>query len=388
MKSTKMRNSVKILWFTALGGMVFFILMLLLINFGIIGNIMSLEDLENPGSVKASEIIAEDDTVVGKYYKSNRSYSSYDSISKNLVNGLIAMDDVRFYNHTGIERGHIMDFPLYLLIGKTKHGSGSITLQLARRLLVNNGGADIATNAIQLSFQKMQEWLLTVKLERHFTKQEIIALHLNTALFGDTIYGIENAAHTFFSRDAGHLSLAEAATLVGMLKGGKLYNPLRNPNISLMRRNVVIDQMERREFITEKEAEDARSQPITLRYNKIDCNQGPASYFSDVLQEELTDWCKEHKKVDGSAYNLYEDGLKIYTSINPRMQMYANETVTPLLQGVQKRPNQQSSIKTNSLWYKWPQLGDIDDTIIVPIDFMPKPFYIIRIEDRYGNKVR
>jgi penicillin-binding protein 1A len=382
-----MKTLVKILWIAVLGGMGLFILMLLLINFGIIGNMISLETLENPGSVMASEIIAEDGTAAGRYYEVKRSYAEYDAISKNVVNGLIATEDPSFYHHKGIKRENVMDLPFYLLIGKRKHGSGTITLQLSTRLLAHDAGKDVAANAIEACVQRMQEWLLTLKLERHFTKQEIIALHLNTALFGDTIYGIENAARAFFSKDAGHLSLAEAATLVGMLKGHKLYNPAHNLQISRLRRNTVIDLMVRNGFITEAEADEAQGEPIDLRYSRIEYNSGHAPYFTDLLQEELIAWCKGHKKADGSAYNLYEDGLKIYIAINPRMQVYVNETRSPHLQGLRKIARQQSDIKRNSLWYRWPHLDEID-TVIMPIDFMSKPLEIIRIEDRYGNRLQ
>jgi penicillin-binding protein 1A len=226
----------------------------------------SIENLENPGAKRASEVNAEDGTILGKYYQVNPSNSNYDEISKNVINALIAMEDVRFYDHSGFKPEHITTIIFYLLTGKSKY-SGTITQQLAQKLLADNADAHHATNIIEIGFQKVQECLLTVKLERHFTKQEIIALHLNKALFGDNVYGIENGARTFFRKDAGHLSLEEAATLIGMLKGRNLYNPLRNLNRSLMRRNVVIDQMARRGFITEEEANEAISKPIVLRYN-------------------------------------------------------------------------------------------------------------------------
>ncbi|SFD06380.1 penicillin-binding protein 1A [Chitinophaga sp. CF118] len=352
-----MKKSVKILWITVLGVMGVFILMLLLINFRIIGSMPSMETLENPRAALASEVIAEDGTILGKYYQVDRSSSDYNEISKNVINALIATEDVRFYDHSGIDPYGTMAIPFYLAIGK-KRGSSTITQQLALNLQADNTGALRASNVIKRGFQKMQEWLIAVKLERNFTKQEIITLYLNTVPFGDNVYGIENGARTFFSKDAGHLSIEEAATLVAMLKGTNMFNPRRNPQRSRDRRNTVIELMQKNDFITEAEANEAKNRPIVLRYNKIDHNKGLAPYFREVLRDELKTWCKEHKKADGSEYNLYRDGLKIYTTINPRMQMYAEEAVSHHLKDLQKVFAQQSNIKSGSVWKNWQQYVD------------------------------
>jgi len=352
-----MKKSVKILWITVLGVMGIFILMLLLINFRIIGNMPSMETLENPRAALASEVIAEDGTILGKYYQVDRSSSDYNEISKNVINALIATEDVRFYDHSGIDPYGTMAIPFYLAIGK-KRGSSTITQQLALNLQADNNGTLRASNIIKRGFQKMQEWLIAIKLERNFTKQEIVTLYLNTVPFGDNVYGIENGARTFFSKDAGHLSIEEAATLIAMLKGTNLYNPRRNPVIARDRRNTVIELMQKNDFITEAEANAAKSSPIVLRYNKIDHNKGLAPYFREVLRDELKTWCKDHRKADGAEYNLYRDGLKIYTTINPRMQMYAEEAVDHHLKDLQKIFSQQSNIKSGSVWKNWQQYID------------------------------
>jgi len=352
-----MKKSVKILWITVLGVMGIFVLMLLLINFRIIGNMPSMETLENPRAALASEVIAEDGTILGKYYQVDRSSSDYNEISKNVINALIATEDVRFYDHSGIDPYGTIAIPFYLAMGK-KRGSSTITQQLALNLQADNNGTLRASNMIKRGFQKMQEWLIAIKLERNFTKQEIITLYLNTVPFGDNVYGIENGARTFFSKDAGHLSIEEAATLIAMLKGTNLYNPRRNPVIARDRRNTVIEQMQKSNFITEAEANAAKSHPIVLRYNKIDHNKGLAPYFREVLRDELKTWCKDHRKADGSEYNLYRDGLKIYTTINPRMQMYAEEAVDHHLKDLQKIFAQQSNIKSGSVWKNWQQYID------------------------------
>jgi len=352
-----MKRSVKILWTVLLGLLGVFVLLLLLINFRVIGNMPSMEELENPRAALASGVIAEDGTILGKYYQVDRSSSDYNEISKNVINALIATEDERFYDHSGIDARSTIAIPFYLMVGK-KRGSSTITQQLALNLQSDNAGKKRASNPVVRGFQKLQEWLIAIKLERNFTKQEIITLYLNTVAFGDNVYGIENGARTFFSKDAGHLSIEEAATLVGMLKGNTIFNPRRNPAASLLRRNTVIDQMEKNGYITKAEAEAAQSRPIVLRYNKIDHNKGLAPYFREVLRDELKDWCQAHKKADGSEYNLYRDGLKIYTTINPRMQLYAEEAVGKHLTDLQKVFAAQGNIKSGSVWKNWQKYLD------------------------------
>lgn len=352
-----MKKSVKILWITVLSGTGVFLLLISLINFRIIGNMPSMETLENPRAALASEVIAEDGTILGKYYQVDRSSSDYNEISKNVINALVATEDVRFYEHSGIDPYATIAIPFYLAIGK-KRGSSTISQQLALNLQADNTGAQRASNTIKRGFQKMQEWLIAIRLERNFTKEEIITLYLNTVPFGDNVYGIENGARTFFSKDAGHLSIEEAATLVAMLKGTNLFNPRRNPQMALSRRNTVIELMLKNNFITAPEANAAKSRPIVLRYNKIDHNKGLAPYFREVLRDELKTWCKTHRKADGSEYNLYRDGLKIYTTINPRMQLYAEEAVDHHLKDLQKIFAIQSNIKSGSVWKNWQSYVD------------------------------
>ncbi|PSL42654.1 penicillin-binding protein 1A [Chitinophaga niastensis] len=352
-----MKKSVKILWRVAFGILALLVLFVLLINFRVIGSMPSMEELENPRAALAAEVIADDGTILGKYYQVDRSSSDYNEISRNVINALIATEETRFYDNSGIDPKGTMAIPFYLLIGK-KRGSSTITQQLALNLQADNLGKLRSGNPVGRAFQKIQEWIIAVKLERNFTKQEILTLYLNTVAFGDNVYGIENGARTFFSKDAGHLSIEEAAILVGMLKGNTMYNPRRNPQMALNRRNTVIDNMVESGFITPAEAAGAKSKPIVLHYNKIDHNKGLAPYFREVLRDELKGWCKTHKKSDGSEYNLYRDGLKIYTTINPRMQLYAEEAVAKHLQVLQKSLSAQNDIKTGNIWKKWPQFLD------------------------------
>ncbi|MEC5142531.1 transglycosylase domain-containing protein [Chitinophaga sp. 212800010-3] len=352
-----MKKSVKLLWSVAFGILGLLVVFVLLINFRIIGSMPSMEELENPRAALAAEVIADDGTILGKYYQVDRSSSDFNEISKNVINALIATEETRFYYNSGIDPKATFAIPFYLLVGK-KRGSSTITQQLALNLQSDAQGKQRANNPVSRAFQKIQEWIIAVKLERNFTKQEILTLYLNTVAFGDNVYGIENGARTFFSKDAGHLSIEEAAVLVGMLKGNTIYNPRRNPQNALNRRNTVIDNMQAANFITAGEAAMAKSKPIVLHYNKIDHNKGLAPYFREVLRDELKSWCKDHKKSDGSEYNLYRDGLKIYTTINPRMQLYAEEAVAKHLAVLQKSLSAQGDVKTGNVWKKWPKFLD------------------------------
>lgn len=344
-----MKKSVKILWYAFGAGVAAFLLLLLLINLRLIGHMPSMEELENPKTSLASEVIAEDGTIMGKYIQVDRSNVDYKDISVNVLNALLATEDRNFYSHSGIDAKATAAIPFYLMIGK-KRGSSTITQQLALNLQQDGEGKTRSRNLFVRAFQKMSEWVIAIKLERNLTKKEIITLYLNTVPFGDNVYGIENGARTFFSKDPSRLSIEEAATLVGMLKGSTQFNPRRNPQMARDRRNTVINNMVDEGYITQAEGEAAKSRPIVLRYNKMDHNKGLAPYFREVLRGELKEWCKEHKKADGTEYNLYRDGLKIYTTINPRMQLYAEEAVARHLKDLQKTFQQQSNIKSGKIW--------------------------------------
>lgn len=346
-----MRKSIKILWVVFGAGVAFFLLLLLLINLRLIGHMPSLEELENPRTALASEVIAEDGTIMGKFLSVDRSNVDYKDISQNVINALLATEDRNFYDHSGIDPKGTAAIPFYLLVGK-KRGSSTITQQLALNLQADVEGKSRSRNLLIRSFQKLTEWVIAIKLERNFTKKEIITLYLNTVTFGDNVYGIENGARTFFSKDPGRLSVEEAALLVGLLKGSTMYNPRRNPKMALDRRNTVIENMVETGYITKAEGDAAKSRPIVLRYNKIDHNSGLAPYFREVLRGEMKNWCKDHKKADGTEYNLYRDGLKIYTTINPRMQLYAEEAVAKHLKDLQKSFFQQANIKSGNVWTK------------------------------------
>ena len=339
------RKSVKALWIIFLGGLGAFLLFILLAIFGMFGEMPSLKQLENPSILQSSEVFAADGTMMGKYYRErgNRSSVVYSDISKHVINALVATEDERYYNHSGIDFKRT--FGAIVKLGKDGGGS-TITQQLAKNLF--NGQK--ANNPITRSLQKLKEYIIAIRLERNFTKEEIIALYLNAVPYGDNIYGIRNASKTFFQKEPDRLNIEESAMLVGMLKANSLYNPRVNPKAALDRRNIVLGQMERNDFLNASEAIRLKAKPIKLNYKKLDENTGYAPYFREILREELKTVLKDLKRPDGESYDIYDDGLRIFTTINPRMQEYAEEAVAQQMPVLQKLLNAQRNIKTGSVW--------------------------------------
>ncbi|MDB5232126.1 MAG: penicillin-binding protein [Chitinophagaceae bacterium] len=339
-----MSKSIKILWRSFFIGVGFVILLILLASWGVFGKMPSIDELQNPTASLASEVYAEDGTTMGKYYLQDRVNVEFKDISKHVINALVATEDERFYDHNGIDPRSLAR--AFFSFGG-QGGASTLTMQTAKNLFTENWST---SNFLMRSLQKIKECIIAVKLERNFTKDEIITLYLNTVAFGDNVYGIKNASKTFFKKDPDRLNVDEAAVLVGMLKAATLYNPRRNPYNALKRRNTVINQMVRNNYLSEGEAAVIKTKPIVLNYQKMDENNGLAPYLRMVMGEEMKRWCKSHNKPNGDAYDLYRDGLKIYTTINPRMQIYAEEAVGKQMSAMQKELNYQSNIKTGSVW--------------------------------------
>jgi penicillin-binding protein 1A len=337
-----MRKPIKYLWRAFFIGFGLFVLLVIGANFGLLGKMPSLEELENPSASLASEVIASDGTLMGKFYMEDRTNVEYKDISKNVVNALIAAEDERFYNHSGID-GRALARAVSKL--GSDGGGSTITQQLALNLF---GGR--ARNKVLRVFQKIQEWIIAVKLERNFTKDEIIALYLNTVEYSDNVFGIRNASKTFFQKEPALVTVDEAALLIGMVNAPYAYNPRLFPPRAMQKRNMVINDMMRNKFVTEEEGEKLKSKPINLKYKKLDESTGLAPYFRDVLRDQMKKWAKEHKKSNGESYNIYRDGLKIYTTINPRMQLYAEEAVSKHMSALQKNYWTLPWIKNNSIW--------------------------------------
>lgn len=340
----RMKKTIRFFWILFLSGFGLFVLMLLLIMFGAFGKLPSLKELENPTIIQSSEVYAADGTLMGKYYREhgNRSNVSYHEISPHVIDALVATEDERFYDHSGIDfkRTLVAIFSL----GR-KGGGSTITQQLAKALL-GQGSRNKATRIIE----KVKEYIVAIRLERNFTKEEILALYLNAVPFGDNVYGIKNASRTFFKKEPDVLTTDEAAVLVGMLNGNTIYNPRIHPKEAKERRDFVLGQMEKNGKLSEQEYQKLKALPIQLNYRKLDENNGYAPYFRDVLKDEVDNVLKNLKNEDGDPYSIYDDGLKIYTTINPVMQNYAEEAVAQQMPMLQKALNAQHDVKTGSVW--------------------------------------
>lgn len=333
-KKEKIKPAVRILWTLVLGGIAFGAIIFASAWFGLFGKLPSLQELENPQANLASEIYANDGTtLMGKIYAENRSSVNFQDISKHVIDALISTEDIRFYEHSGIDA---------IAIGRALKGFGSegggstITQQLAKNML-GQGGGWVGKRILD----KLKEWIVALKLEKNFTKQEILALYLNRVSWLN-VYGIRNAAHVYFQKDPSELTTDESALLVGMLSGPGKYDPVRNPQAATDRRNLVLDRMVTNNVLSSSEAEVLKKKPLGIKYKKLDENLGIAPYFRSVLTKKLVDWCKTHKDpTTGRYYDLYRDGLKIYTTIDPKMQLYAEEAVVKHMANMQKKFNSQ-----------------------------------------------
>ncbi|TAH42403.1 MAG: penicillin-binding protein [Bacteroidetes bacterium] len=290
----------------------------------------SFEELENPKSNLASEVISSDQNVLGKYYVENRTNIHYYDLSQNVVNALKATEDIRFEDHSGIDPKGL----LRAVFRAGKAGGGStITQQLAKNLFHEK--PDTKTERV---IQKLQEWIIAIQLERRYTKEEIIAMYLNTVEFSSNAYGIKSASRTYFNQTPDSLSVQEAAVLIGMLQAPTRFNPARNPDRALARRNIVLSQMNKYDFISDEHIDSIIALPIELNFQVEDHNFGLATYFRESLRNDLLKWCKEHiNNATGKPYNLYTDGLKIYTTIDSRMQRYAEEAMREHMTEIQKK---------------------------------------------------
>ncbi|QMU26895.1 penicillin-binding protein 1A [Adhaeribacter radiodurans] len=305
------------------------------INFlNLFGELPDFRALENPKSVLASEVYSEDNVLMGKYFLENRSPVDYPDLPQNLIDALIATEDIRFEEHSGIDFKGSFAVIYYKLTGKQDRGSSTLTQQLARNLFRTrtdlNKGLLSSVPGFRMLIIKTKEWIMAIRLERSYSKKEILLMYLNTVDFGSGAYGIKSAAKTFFNKAPKDLKLQESAVLVGLLKGPSYFSPVKNTERSQLRRNTVIDQMQKYGFIQPEEAESAKNTKIALNYHVENQNSGMAPYFRTELGKFLLRWCKEN------GYNLYEDGLKIYTTIDSRMQQYAEEAVRENMQKQQK----------------------------------------------------
>jgi len=350
-----------LLWFWGLfiGGILLVFLIMWLITRGALGYLPPLEELQNPKNTFASEIISSDMQSLGRYYRyENRIGVQYTDLSPNIINALVATEDVRFYQHTGVDLKSM--FRAILKLGRAGGGS-TLTQQLAKQLW-----SPRANNIFERAMQKPIEWVIATKLERLYSKDEILLMYLNQFDFLYNAVGIQSASQVYFSTTPTDLKLEQAAMLVGMCKNPSLYNPVRHPQRATNRRNTVLSQMAKYGYIDEATRDSVAAIPLTLHYRSVDHKQGVAPYFREYLRVVLTakepkegdyaEWnklqykldrwqwdnnplygfCEKNRKPDGSKYDIYQDGLKIYTTIDSRMQRYAEEAVSEHMQAQQK----------------------------------------------------
>ena len=322
--NNKFSKYLKWLWILVLGGMISFTLLVFMVSWGWFGELPPLEELENPKTYLASEVYSEDGVVIGKYFYQNRSNISYDDLSPNLVQALIATEDVRFYDHSGVDFRRFTSAVLFL---GTRGGASTITQQLAKNLFPRKK----FNNVFNKATTKLKEWITAIRIEERYTKEEIMTMYFNTVEFGANSFGISSAAKTFFAKSAKDLNPQEAAMLVGMLKAPTKYSPVRNPANAFNRRNTVLNQMRKYDFINDEAYDTLVQTEIVLKYQEEDHNDGLAPYFREHLRQDLLDWCEEN------GFNLYKDGLKIYTTINSKLQTMAEEAVHNHIKDMQKK---------------------------------------------------
>ena len=326
----KYRFQIILFWFLFSVGVVSMYGLFYLASIGKFGEMPDFRQLENPKTNFASEIISSDNEVLGKYYfNDNRTPIKYEDINTKTVEALIATEDERFYSHPGIDLKATLRAIVFL---NTRGGASTISQQLARQLFVGVR----SRNIIQAVGQKFKEWVIAVELEKQYTKEEIITMYLNIYDFGYYGDGIKSASNIYFSKEPIDLKIEESAMLIGMLQNSSLYDPLRRPEITKNRRDLVLMQMAKNKYISENEKDSLQKIPLELNYTPQSHRQGLATYFRSYLRGFMKDWTDNNLKSDGSKYNLYSDGLKIYTTINSKMQKYAEESVTEHMKNLQK----------------------------------------------------
>lgn len=319
-KKINFKKYIKWFWVLVLGGFSTIFLLFLLASWGVFGTLPTFEQLENPENNLASEIISSDGKTLGTYAVENRKLIKFKDLPKNLVDALIATEDERFFEHSGVD----FRATARAIAKLGKDGGGSTITQQFAKILVHGEGSK---NIVQRVLQKFQEYVIAVRLERQYTKQEILTMYLNKYDFLNQAVGIRSASRIYFGKEPQELNIEESAMLVGMLKNSSYFNPLRREKIVLQRRNVVLKQMSRNNFLTEKEKDSLQLLPLELNYTPESHSDGYATYFREHLRDYLKKWVKTHPKPNGEQYDIYRDGLKIYVTIDSRMQKYAEEAV-------------------------------------------------------------
>ena len=340
-KSGTYQRSVKIFWIVFSIGVFSFVSIFLAAGFGLLGKMPEFRQLENPKTNLATQIYSSDNKVIGKfYYNDNRTPLYYEEIPKNLIGALIATEDERFYDHSGIDLRSTLRAVVYL---GDKGGASTVSQQLARQLFTGVR----SRNTLDAVIQKIKEWVIAVQLERRYAKKEILTMYLNLYDFNYNADGLRSAANIYFSKEPSDLLLEESAMLVGMLKNSSLYNPIRRPELVISRRNIVFQQMLRNEMLTQKEVDSLQQLPLQIQFNPQSHREGLATYFRAYLRQFMLNWIQDNPKPDGEKFNLYLDGLTIYTTLDSKMQTYAENAVKEHMSNLQGAFYEQNTPKWN-----------------------------------------
>lgn len=339
-KTTKKSSFKKYIlgfWILFAIGILSVVLIFLMAGWGVFGKMPTFEELENPETNLATEVLSSDGKTLGKYFKENRTPVKYQDLPDHLINALVATEDERYYSHSGIDAKGTIRAAVYL---GSKGGASTITQQLSKQLFTDPNKRGTLNRIIQ----KTKEWVIAVRLEEQYTKEEIITMYLNKFDFLHQAVGIRSASRIYFSKEPKDLNIEESATLVAMLKNPILYNPIREKfkENSITRRNQVLKQMEKNAYITTKVKDSLQNLPLTTQYSPEQHDDGLATYFRSYLQDFMKAWIKDNPKPDGSSYSIYRDGLKIYTTLDSKMQTYAEDAVHRHLKKLQAEFDRQN----------------------------------------------
>ncbi len=341
----KPHNYIKWLWIFLLSPILIIFLLVTLIGIGVFGDLPHVEELVNPKNNLATVVYSGDMKIIGKYYSENRVNVIFKQLDKDLVDALVATEDARFYEHSGVDIKALARSFVGAFTGGNKGGGSTISQQLAKMMFPRE-----KLSKPELIVRKMKEWIIATRLEKYYTKDEIIALYLNKFDFLNLAVGIKSASQIYFNRSQDSLKIEQAAMLIGMAKNPSLFNPIRHPDKTLQRRNVVLNQMVKYNFLEKQKYDSLKLLPLDLNFHPEDHNDGLATYFREYIRDNfLKSWCETHiNPATKKPYNIYKDGLKIYTTIDSRMQQYAEEAVNEHMSDLQKMFNKDLKTKKNA----------------------------------------
>ena len=343
----KLKKYLKVFWMLVFAPFLLVFLLVLTVSMEWFGVLPKVEDLQNPQINLATEIFSADGKIIGKYYAENRVNVQYKELSPYLINGLIATEDARFHRHSGIDLRGLFRVLFRTVLGGDQSGGGGSTIsqQLAKMLFPREKNQSKASLAVR----KIKEWIIAAKLEQQYTKEEILTMYINKFDFVNLAVGIKSASKIYFNTTPDSLRIEQAAMLVGMCKNPSLFNPLRRADTTLQRRNVVMRQMVKYDYLSEQKYDSLKVLPLGINFQQEDHNLGLAPYLREYLRDVfLKKWCEENRKPDGTEYDVYRDGLKIYTTIDSRMQQYAEQAMEQHMKDVQSKFSKESKQKKNA----------------------------------------